>query len=229
MKLNYLLSLFLLTLPAAASGITIVSDYSGNFAADPLGYYASYPAYLNPGVGAVSWSQTATFKDVTLSADIWAVNANGSANYYLVNQIGASTTLANVIAHGTAALPSSPGMATLGTIASLGPGTYYLVIDSSVNNSVWDYAYQSTPTLTTAPSVTFLGDFNAKGSSVNSSFSPASGLGGTSLKYNFSVTAASVVSTPEPASLFLAAAGLSLVLWRKRRACSSSRFSWPKT
>lgn len=204
---------------AAATPITIVSQTGNNTASYPLGYYAPYGSTNNPGVGAVSWTQTDTFTNVTISANIWQVNGYtpGTTHAYLVSAIGNGTTFGTTgVAQATiTSLPINPSLLPVLTVSTLGPGTYYLVIDSDAVNSSWTYGYQAPSTVTTAAGVTFGGNFGARGSSVNTSYSPGSSFFQFSsgiVPFSFSVTtdtpSTDSTNTPEPATFALTALAL---------------------
>jgi hypothetical protein len=83
------------------------------------------------GVEYVSWTQTGTFSNVTIQANLSSTSGTASGNVYLTTQVGVGTTVAQQIA--TAAVSTSntasSGLATtLLSGLTLGPGTYYLVV-----------------------------------------------------------------------------------------------------
>ncbi len=214
--LSLIISISLLTSLACAG--VIVSQGGNDGGANPLGYYAPYGSTHNPGVGVVSWTQTSTFNGVTIYASFFDSSQPASVNYYLVTSIGSGTSFAaDGIVEGSASIPANPASVKLGTVASLGPGTYYLVVDSSSAESSWDYGYPSGGAITTASGVTFNGIYSARGGFVNGSYSPASSfftVHDVYLPLEFSVTAS---STPEPATFATAALALLAFAGLRRR------------
>jgi len=205
----------------AAAPIDVVTE-PGNYAASfPLGYYQPYGSTNNPGVGAVSWIQTAGFQDVTISATLWQVNQGqppGTINFELVDAIGAGTSFAqNGIAEGSVSPAFNPTDTTLVTLPSLGPGTYYLVIDSQTANTSWSYGYPSGGTLAADPSVSFNGDYVSRGAGVNGSYTPGSGFIEAPIPFEFSVVAAGAAAVPEPSTGVLALTGVAAQLARRYR------------
>jgi uncharacterized protein (TIGR03437 family) len=110
--------------------------------------------FLIIGTGAVetSWTQTGTYSNVSISAAL----ANGPDNVFLTNKIGPGTTAANVIASATPAIAGqtsgAASLTTLFTGLTLGPGTYYLV----VQGGDWDEV-DTAGTSTLAPGITLSG------------------------------------------------------------------------
>jgi hypothetical protein len=179
------------------------------------------------GIQAVSWTQTGTYTDVTIGAGLAADNglseATGTA--YLMTEIGPGTTagLPEEIASGPVTVSGNPGLNNMTTVfssLSLGPGTYYLVIDpSSVNladSLVWDAA--GMPFQVLASGVSGVAGF--AGASTSASFPPANTFTTEDETPIFSVTGtlskAPVTATPEPSATILLACGIAgLVVARK--------------
>lgn len=222
-----LIGLFLFSTAASFASFTVVTETGNSGASNPLGYYAPYGSQNNPGVGAVSWTQTVTFLDVTISANVWEVNQGspaGIVNYTLVKAIGSGTTYAaDGVSEGSITPSFGPTDTDLVTLPSLGPGTYYLVVDSPTANTSWSYGYSGAPsgTVTTDPSVTFNGDYSARGSSVDGAYTPASSFFGVTgfLPLEFSVT--SDLVAPEPATGGFVLAGVAGLLILRRRPARS--------
>jgi hypothetical protein len=116
--------LALASLPIFAS--TIVSELGGT------GGTGGAPAFA-----AVDWTQTSTYTDVTIDAlledDGLVAPAQGVA--YLMSKIGPGSTSANeVTSPFSFSVPYGPGVSKqLFSGLTLGPGTYYLVIEPTSN------------------------------------------------------------------------------------------------
>lgn len=86
------------------------------------------------GVDAAGWSQTRTYVNVTITAEIDpGLGPGTTGTFYLMTQIGPGTTVANQIA--TTTVTATGGefnsvLETLFTGLTLGPGNYYLVFFS---------------------------------------------------------------------------------------------------
>lgn len=153
----------LLIAPASADPIYIQDSGTGLIGSEFVGggdlsrYGADYP-------WSVGWSQTGTYTNVSISADVNIVGspgdpANGKPTdtglSFLTTQVGAGTTVANQIASGTFAGPSNwganptPNWITLFTGLTLGPGTYYLTLDTTGYGGGWrvDVSPSDLPTL----------------------------------------------------------------------------------
>ena len=147
------LSLFMIggVLPASASTIYIQNSGTGLIGSFSVGggdlskIGADYP-------WSVGWTQTGTYTNVSISADVNIVGspgdpANGKPTdtglSFLTTQVGAGTTVANQIASGTFAGTSNwganptPNWITLFTGLTLGPGTYYLTLDTTGYGGGW--------------------------------------------------------------------------------------------
>jgi hypothetical protein len=95
------------------------------------------------GVGAVevnnsegvSWTQTGSYTDVTISAFLSSATdgALGTGTIYLTDQIGPGTTVANQIAETTVSGLAFPQLTATSLFSGLdlGPGTYYLITASN--------------------------------------------------------------------------------------------------
>jgi MYXO-CTERM domain-containing protein len=188
------------------------------------------PTYGGLDLRYASWSQTETFTNVTVAASLseFFPGVPGLGNAWLMTQVGAGTTAAlHQVA--TASLNITGGFALrdLFTIPTLGPGTYYLVIQGDEANGpiYWEgsgsnFIVSPWPTVTTAPGVTDRGDSIRSGSVA--SFAPASGF----FSPNFASTLLFTVTSedeppangavPEPATGLLAAAALAGLAFRRR-------------
>ncbi len=77
----------------------------------------------------VSWSQTNTYGDVSIFADLGGFGSSGSGIGYLTTAVGPGTTSANhVAAPDIFTFPSAPHDVQLFSGLDLGPGTYYLTV-----------------------------------------------------------------------------------------------------
>jgi hypothetical protein len=169
-------------------------------------------------LAAVSWTQTGSYSNVDILANISNTSSGtATATAYLMAQIGAGTTATNeVVAPVTASVTGNPGLNAMTTIfsgLSLGPGTYFLVLDPNTTDFHWDLTIP--PAITTDSGVT-------AGPSVATNtvaaFPPASVFGSESFSFIFEVTgtAGGSTSTPEPstAGMLIIGAG-AIAAWRK--------------
>src|SRR5581483_11823681 len=160
-----------------------------------------------PTVYAVEWSQNTTYNNVDVSANLFTSGSPGTVDYTLVTATGPGTTFAaDGITRGTVTTPTNPTNVNLFQLSSLGPGTYYLVLDSPVANTGWQYNLPIQGSYTTAPGVAFLGDQWSSGTSIDSAYTAASNFSGTSLPVEFEVTG--TAATPEPTTFALTGIGL---------------------
>jgi hypothetical protein len=194
--------------------------------------------FVNQHVMTMSWSQSNTYTNVSISAPLADFSNGGPIGgtegiVYLVNQIGPGTTMANDVAPPVliSGLTASFTTQQLWTGLTLPPGTYYLVF-ASVNNWPMSMSPQgsSTPSPTIGPGVTpqnynGLADFNAV-----DPFPPASaflvepGLGNLVITVTGdpgplppAPAAVPLLGTEGLAALALAAAALGLAAMRRRR------------
>lgn len=210
---------FLLAHAAAAS--TIIQSSGDSEASEPLGYYAPYASSgITPIVYAVEWTQTSTYDNVDVFANLFTSGGNGTVDYSLVTAIGPGTTFAaDGIVHGSVTAPANPTDVQLFQLPSLGPGTYFLVLDSPTPNTSWDYNFPIQGSYAAASGVTFLGDDWSAGASIDTSYTPGSTFSGTTLPVEFLITG--TLATPEPATFGLiggALMGIGIVLSRCRAA-----------
>ena len=170
------------------------------------------------GLLAVSWTQTDTYTNVSIGANLAVENGNPSeeatGTAYLMTQIGPGATTMKEIASDPIGVFGNPGLNSITNLFSsltLGPGTYYLVIDPSnvnmVNSLDWDAA--TTPTQTFGTGVSDVMAF--EGSSTSASFPPANTFTSDQETPIFSVTgnfSPTTTATPEPSTTILLACGL---------------------
>lgn len=154
-------------------------------------------AILNTFNAEAGWSQTSTFDNVTISAEIDPASGSGlSGTAYLMTQIGAGTTTAEQIGTATftaSGSPFTPQLNTLFTGLSLGPGNYFLVL-SSPDGLGWA---QTEPGVTpvTAPGVSLL-SLDSTFPNAPAAYPPAGDFSGALVNDpEFTVTASS--SVPE--------------------------------
>ncbi len=204
-------SLFICAVLAQTAGAATIIESDGNSAASvPIGYYAPYAQYnLTPIVfGPVGWTQTSDYTDVDVFANLFTPGSPGTVNYALVDAIGPGTSFAaNGIVRGTVTTPTNPSNVELFQLSSLAAGTYYLVLDSPVANTSWQYNYPFQSNFTMDNGVSYVGAGWAAGSSINTTYTPGSSFSGVSYPVEFLVTGN--VATPEPATF--AGTGLALV------------------
>jgi len=178
------------------------------------------------GLWVVSWTQNGTYTDVTIGANIAVENGNPSeeatGTAFLMTQIGTGTTSAEEIATGAVTVKGNPGLNNMTTIfsdLSLGPGTYYLVIDPSSVNQIssmdWDAA--GTPTQTLGIGVSDVMAFSA--TTTNASFAPANTFTTGQLTPIFSVTGTpgtTTSATPEPSTTIFTVCGLAALAFARK-------------
>jgi hypothetical protein len=210
-----------LLLAGTAGASTILQSIGNSEASEPLGYYAPYAASgITPIVYAVEWSQTSTFTSVDVYANLFTPGSPGTVDYTLVTGIGSGTTFAaNGIVQGSVATPTNPAEVDLFHLNSLGPGTYYLVLDSPVPNTSWQYNFPIQGNYTMAVGVTFLGDQWSSGASIDTAYTAGSSFSSTSLPVEFLVTG--TMATPEPGTfgvtgLVIVGAGILLLVNSRR-------------
>lgn len=172
-------------------------------------------------VVATSWTQTASFSDVTIHASLVSIDESfrdGTA--YLTNAIGPGTTPAAEVAppeNFTAPVASTAfgpvPLTVLFSSLNLGPGTYYLVLSAPFQNQTFgsplSWQIPTDPVITTAASATNGSAFEANTSvSTVNPFPPAS---------SFLITEQpmfDVTSVPEPTTSILLISVAALILYR---------------
>jgi len=207
---------------AMAGPVTIVSVLGGTFGSEITGA-ATY----------VSWTQTSTYTGVTVQAELFdQVDPDATGVAYLTNQLGPGTTQ---LSNGQSTpfnidiTNTSPALVTLFSGLTLGPGTYYLVINPTDSELAWQ-GYTTSPTVTTASGVTLGSNavcFTTDGTPPCTlpAYPPASNFScefcskdAGSFLYQVTGTLQSS-GVPEPATggLMLAALGVGALLLRKRK------------
>jgi hypothetical protein len=215
-------SLLACALLAQVAGATTIVQSAGNSEASvPLGYYTPYASSgMTPIVFAVGWTDTSDYVDVNVFANLFTPGSPGTVNYELVTALGPGTSFAaDGIVRGTATTPANPTDVSLFHLSFLQAGTYYLVLDSPVPNTSWQYNFPFQTNDTTAPGVSFLGDQYSFGASINTAYTPGSSFSGIGYPVEFSVTG--TAATPEPATfavMGMALIGLSIALRAMRPA-----------
>jgi hypothetical protein len=165
----------------------------------------------------ISWTQTGSYKDVTISAFLSSIGGNnGTGTIYLTDQIGPGTTTANQIAEtAVSGLATTPATATtLFTGLDLGPGTYYLITASNLGGG--GLGWNDYDGATAIPGISGTNNFDEFGQG-EAAYPPASSFFtvGTN-EFGFEVTG-NIAATPEPSSLILLGTGLLSIVGMTRR------------
>lgn len=223
-KKTSILPLLLAFVPFATAA-TIIQAVDNS---SPNSMQLDLPGSAVTAAGVVSWTQTVGFANVSVSAYIFSeAGPDGTPGdqytAYLTNKIGAGTTAANQVANPVtnfaapfdAPVPGTPALLFSGL--TLGPGTYYLVIQS-LNNSpsglLWESKAGLAPTFGAGVSGGNFSRALSDGSvgQLNGAFAPASDFPlmdiGGSVMYAVTGEAAANDGVPEPASRALAGLGL---------------------
>lgn len=192
----------LLAVPLRAGTIVSTLNVTGNSFLQIGHVNASFP----DDVAEASWTQTGSFSNVSVSAEI-DPGLNQSSAFtgiaYLMTQVGPGTTVSNEIANAPFSVTGTefnPTLVTLFSGLTLGPGTYYLVLSAPASEPYggWESALGTTPT--TAPGVSIIG----QGFSGNSAgYAPSTSFSFTSFNSNLNTVEYDVTgnSVPEPSTL----------------------------
>ncbi|HEV2355065.1 MAG TPA: hypothetical protein VGR89_12535 [Puia sp.] len=198
-----------------AGASTIIQSSGDSLASVPLGFYAPYGTAT---VYAVSWTQDSAYSDVSVFANLFTAGGGGTVNYTLTTAIGPSTSFAqDGIIQGTVTTPANPADVDLFTLPTLAAGTYYLVLDSPIPNTAWQYNFPFASSYTTAPGVSFDGDQESQFGAIDSAYTAGSTFSAIGYPVEFSVTGTSSAA-PEPG--FLAPVGIvmiGLAVWARRK------------
>jgi hypothetical protein len=214
LHVHFVTGLFALSLPLAADTTIISTDGQGN-----VGYGILGGVYAQES----GWSQTGSFTDITISAEI-DPGGNGttpnsvSGTAYLMTQIGPGTTTLEQL--GTASfsatgLSFSPTLDTLFTGLTLGPGNYYLVLTS--DGGGWEVATDGI-TPVTAGGVALI----SREAGTPAAYPPATDFslsGGNDLEFTVTGTGAAV---PEPGYTAILLVGLAALIFVARRKSATA-------
>jgi hypothetical protein len=179
------------------------------------------------GWQAVTWTQPGSYTNVSIGANLAIANglSTGTGTAYLVTALGPSATLLDSDPITVTGNPGLNTMTSLFTGLSLGPGTYYLLINPTDINAAdsLDWDGSGTPTQTLDTGVTQQADRMLSGTVAAPPYDSANIASSSSVSHLFSVTgtpAVGVVSgVPEPGTmgmLALGLGGLGVFLRRKR-------------
>jgi hypothetical protein len=158
---------------------------------------------------AVAFATTVPLIGVSIDVGLGSVNSPVQA--YLVNSLGAGTTIANQIAQTSYSGPAGPNVVLFNNL-SLGVGTFFLVLDAGTPTDSWNRLLPFS--VVTAGGVTRGVDFF---SNQFSAYAPASQFFVNPQTANEGALQYRIVGTPvpEPATGVLVASGI--VAFRRRR------------
>lgn len=172
-----------------------------------------------PGWQAVSWTQTGSYTNESISARTQTTIAfnQSTGTAYLLNSLGPGTTAANELAP-PVGFTTGPSPTPLFSGLTLGPGTYYLLIDSVQGQAGWGQANYASLTEVLDSGVSNILQYQPSGAVAG--FSPATAFTSYDPKtsgnaFAFAVTgdrAGAATGTPEPASFGITLAGAAAVL-----------------
>lgn len=189
-------------LSVAARASTVISITGSEISGGNIGL-VSGEQYV-----ATSWSQTSTYDNVSMSVLFNQLGNAMMGTAYLTTQIGSGTTVSQQVASNNFTVPNNPSVwQTVLTVPTLGPGTYYLVIEptgvpfgpgSTGTGNWWEAASSTT---VSDPGVTYNGFYftlagGIAGYAPGSNFTPEF----TTPPLQFSVTSGVPTGVPEPAS-----------------------------
>jgi hypothetical protein len=218
-----------LAVPLSAGTVTVFDrSATDGQAGDGMWAYYQY----------ASWSQTSSYSNVSISAplsgvsggDVLADEPYQGVNFWLMNLVGPGASAANEIAS-TTVYGVGSGYSAYGIFngLDLGPGTYYLLMETNCYTAFdgyeltdrplvrWGQAYGSNLSLTGDAGVTDLGDgYVWNPDNVNPVYGPASGFMSKSQDLLINVVG-DTDATPEPAAFGLVGLALAgFFVWRKR-------------
>lgn len=197
---------------------------------------------VGPGLGfaiggiqdlAVHWSETTSFSNVNITADVACSQKCGASmtvNAWLMTAIGPGSSALEQIAASTASISPVLSFVDLFSGLTLGPGDYYLVLASTDPSAFWAGTSDINGTVTTGLGVLredkiIVANNIINGASLDPAFPPGSTFielpttpdSGGSNDVEFAVTGQTAVSVPEPSSLLLTAVGFfGAIILRKR-------------
>lgn len=176
--------------------------------------YGNAPGIYAAGQGlAVSWQQTSTAQNVSISAVLgpyFQTTTTDPVTAYLTTVVGPGTSLADQVATSIVQVAPFSGTAASYTLFSglaLSPGTYYLVIGNNAGYPV-GWVSSTTPGVVEAPGFTYQGAFSVNGTAGPvDPYTPASAFfpipdSASPAAYGllFDVTGTVVSASPEPGS-----------------------------
>jgi hypothetical protein len=201
--------LVLMALPARAE---VIMSVDGTFdSAAPYSYVGGPFNY----VWSAGWTQSTTWKNVSVLAPVESGDIRPMMIAYLTSRLGALATIADLVASyqfvpppAPASGPVNPTILFSGLV--LAPGSYYLTLASvgdPTPDGGWARILQGTETDTLAPGVTLTGQSIGTFADM---FQPASDFSASSSTRYFTVTgdAAPDLAVPEPGTAGLALLGL---------------------
>jgi hypothetical protein len=175
------------------------------------------------GISEVSWTETGSYSNVSIFANIFSGGSSASGTAYLMNMIGSGASAANeVVAPGSFSVTGNPGtnvMTTIFSDLSLAAGTYYLVLEANAGSVVaWNLA--GVPLVVEDTGVT--GGQSDAAVSPNA-FAPASTFQGNGNNFIYEVTGTlgTGSTVPEPSTwalLLMGAAGIAMRPLRRVRS-----------
>jgi hypothetical protein len=172
---------------------------------------------------ASSWTQSGTFHDVSIAAELVNLSGPQSFDAWLTTAIGSGATSATQVATTSVSAGSGASDTTIFSGLTLGPGTYYLVMDF-IGSPPTNAAIEATASSVAASDVgATLGPSYFGGSTV-SPYKPSTGfipLYGQSLIFSVQ----GVQAVPEPSTLRTAAGAVVPLLgaWLLRRRAAARR------
>jgi hypothetical protein len=221
MRNSFRLALALVFTAGISQATTI---YSATLTGD--GWYTP----SNTDAAVYSWTQTGTYTNVSIAADLTTDVAIGfplafaTVNAYLMDQIGPGTTGANEIASslGIIDIPSFFNddisgftLVTLFSGIELGPGTYYVVLNPTSSAYTFSFALGGATIVTDTGVTAGVNEFVNDGVGA---YPPGWTFGpvGAGSSYDVSVSGDPAL-TPEPSTFFLSGTALGLLLLSRFR------------